>query len=133
MVVLHIFFYFHPDPWGNDPIWAVAPPTKIKCKLFIQNGPKWRSTGVLQDLGEKMGFCSTFFLGLFMEQIVKSSKSPPYKKLWETLQALTVYQEASQQQLLHVPLQLHISAGKIRYRKVGAKKCSILDHALLAV
>ena len=48
-------------------------------------------------------------------------------------QALTVYQEARQQQLLHVPLQLHISAGKIRYRKVGAKQGSILDHPLLAV
>ena len=26
-----------------------------------------------------------FFFGLSMEQIVKFSKSPPYKKLWETL------------------------------------------------
>ena len=63
-------FYFHPDPWGNDPVWrayyskGLKPPTRYNCLLaaicisnFINPCPVW---GPLQKFrGQKWRYPPT--------------------------------------------------------------------------
>jgi len=67
--VVSDIFYFHPDPWGNDPIWLIfskglKPPTRYNCLLaaicisnFINPCPVW---GPLQKFrGQKWRYPPT--------------------------------------------------------------------------